>query len=300
MNNIDLKQLKHFVALAEELHFGRAAKRCNISQPPFSLSIQKLEHELGFQLFQRSSHAVKLTNAGAAYYIEISKAIDQIDRSTEVALRVNNGYEGVLKVGFFTSMLFRGLDAAISTFQKEYPNVVLELIELNTAEQIEAIHKREIDYGFLHSEFAGEELEITELIREPFMLCLSSNHKTANKKFAALSDFKLEPFIIFTREKSPMFYAQVVTLCVQSGFNPIIRYQGRNWLTIISCISKDMGITLVPKSLSNTNLPGVSFIELKPSNMKSVVSSVWRKDNLENQALKNWHNSVLRHLPKSE
>ena len=119
MSNIDLKQLKHFVALAEELHFGRAAKRCNISQPPFSLSIQKLEHELGFQLFERSSHNVKLTNTGAVYYSEISKALAQISHSTEIALRVNAGYDGVLKVGFFTSMLFRGLDAAVSSFQQE-------------------------------------------------------------------------------------------------------------------------------------------------------------------------------------
>jgi len=300
MSNIDLKQLKHFVALAEELHFGRAAKRCNISQPPFSLSIQKLEHELGFQLFERSSHNVKLTNTGAVYYSEISKALAQISHSTEIALRVNAGYDGVLKVGFFTSMLFRGLDAAVSSFQQEYPNIVLELIELNTVEQIEAIQKREIDYGFLHSEFAGDEIEIRELIREPLMLCLSSNHKMAKKKCADLSDFKFEPFIIFTRNKSPMFFDQLVTSCVQSGFNPIIRYQARNWLTIVFCISKDMGITLVPKSLSNTKLPGVTFIKVKPSAMESVVSSAWRKDNVGNQALKNWHDCVLRHLPSSE
>ena len=234
------------------------------------------------------------------YYSEISKALTQISHSTEIALRVNAGYDGVLKVGFFTSMLFRGLDTAVSSFQQEYPNIVLELIELNTVEQIEAIQKREIDYGFLHSEFAGDEIEIRELIREPLMLCLSSNHKMAKKKCADLSDFKFEPFIIFTRNKSPMFFDQLVTSCVQSGFNPIIRYQARNWLTIVFCISKDMGITLVPKSLSNTKLPGVTFIKVKPSAMESVVSSAWRKDNVGNQALKNWHDCVLRHLPSSE
>lgn len=300
MKNIDLKQLRHFAALAEELHFGRAAKRCNISQPPFSLSIQKLERSLGFPLFDRTSHAVKLTKAGEAYYTEISKALAQISHSTDVALMVNSGFKGVLKVGFFTSMLFRGLDTAISNFQKEYPNVVLELIELNTSEQMEAIQKKEIDYGFIHSEFAGDELETQQLIREPFLICLSNKHEMSNKKYVRLSDFKFEPFIIFTRNKSPMFYDQVVTLCVQSGFNPIIRYQARNWLTVISCISKNMGITLVPKSLTNAKLPGVSFIEMKPNTMKLVVSSVWRKDSFNDQLLINWHACVLKHLKDSE
>lgn len=297
MNNaIELRHLRHFVALAEVLHFGRAARRCNISQPPFSVSIRQLEESLGFALVVRSTHEVRLTAAGAAYYEEALKVISQFDRAHLNAARVSQGLQGSIEVGFFASMLYRGLDRAVRLFQQQNPDVGLRLVELSTADQIPALLRRRIQYGFVHTSTLPEGVLSQELLVEPFVLCLPSSHPAAGETYAKLENFAGEDFVLFSRTFSPAYYDQVVSLCVAAGFHPEIKHQARHWLTVLACVACGMGITLVPRSLAAGAFPGLTFLELGETAMRSVVRAAWLENEAGDPALHAWHRMVLREV----
>ena len=291
-NNIELRHLRHFVALAEELHFGRTAKRCNISQPPFSVSIRQLEDLLGLVLVERTSHDVRLTAAGSAFYEEAHKALAQVRQSVDLAVRVASGSHGTLNVGFFGSMLHRGLDRAVRRFEAEFPEVELRLLELSTVDQIPALQRRQIHYGFIHSSALPAGLASLELLREPFVLCLPAGHPACARPVRSLADLRNEPFILFARAFSPAYYDQVIAMCVAAGFHPDIRHEGRHWLTVVSCVSKGMGITLVPRSMMAAGLPDVEFVAIDTGPVESVVRGAWLESDQDHAALRNWRSIV--------
>jgi len=280
------------VALAEELHFGRAARRCNISQPPFSVSIRQLEEQLGFALVERSTHDVRLTAAGAAFYQEACKALSQVRQATDIAARVHGGLDGVLSVGFFASMLYRGLDRAVDRYRAEFPLVDLQLLELSTSDQIPALLGRQIHYGFVHSASLPAEIAARELLREPFLLCLPHDHPAGGRRKQKLGDFRDEPFVLFSRAFSPSYYDQVVARCLAAGFHPDIKHQVRHWLTVVACVSKGMGVTLVPRALANAKLPDVRFAAIEHSTVESVVHGAWLKMESDSAILRAWHRVV--------
>ncbi|MBV7483859.1 LysR family transcriptional regulator [Bordetella sp. BOR01] len=289
---IELRHFRYFVALAEELHFGRAAKRCNISQPPFSVSIRQLEEQLGFALVERSSHEVRLTAAGTTFYREACKALSQVRQAADIAARVHGGLDGVLSVGFFASMLYRGLDRAVDRFRAEFPSVALQLLELSTSDQIPALLGRQIHYGFVHSMTLPAEIAACELLHEPFLLCLPKTHPASGERVLKLSDFSSEPFVLFSRAFSPSYYDQVVARCLAAGFHPDIQHQVRHWLTVVACVSKGMGITLVPRALANAKLPDVHFAVIEESTVESVVHGAWLKAEAESAILGAWRRVV--------
>ncbi|CAM3846374.1 LysR family transcriptional regulator [Bordetella tumulicola] len=289
---IELRHFRHFVALAEELHFGRAARRCNISQPPFSVSIRQLEQQLGFALVERSSHDVRLTAAGTAFYQEACKALSQVRQAADVATRVHGGLDGVLRVGFFASMLYRGLDRAVDRFRAEFPAVALQLLELSTSDQIPALLGRQIHYGFVHSTKLPTEIAARELLSEPFLLCLPLKHPASSEQIQKLSDFRDEPFVLFSRAFSPSYYDQVVARCLAAGFHPDIQHHVRHWLTVVACVSKGMGVTLVPRALANAKLPDVRFATIEDSTVESVVHGAWLHAENDSAILSAWHRVV--------
>lgn len=300
MNNaIELRHLRHFVALSEELHFGKAARRCNISQPPFSVSIRQLEEGLGFSLVVRSTHEVRLTAAGGTYYEEALRVISQFERAQINASRVSKGLESSLDVGFFASMLYRGLDRAVDLFRKDNPGVGLRLIELSTADQIPALLRRRIQYGFIHTATLPAGVLSEELLGEPFVLCLPVSHPSADGSHAMLEDFAGEDFILFSRAFSPAYYDQVVSLCLAAGFHPEVKHEARHWLTVLACVSRGMGITLVPRSLATGGFPGLAFLELGESAVRSVVRGAWLENEAHDPALQAWHRTVLREVKAS-
>lgn len=286
--------MRHFIALAEELHFGRAARRCHISQPPFSVSIRQLEDSLGFPLVLRSTHEVRLTAAGAAFYQEAIKVVSQFDRAHVTAQRVHRGLEGSLDVGFFASMLYRGLDEAVAIFKQEHPDVALRLIELSTSDQVPALLRHRIHYGFVHSASLPDTVLSEELLREPFVLCVPAGHRAAKQKRVELSGYAEEPFVLFSRAFSPTYYDQVVSICVAAGFHPEIHHEARHWLTVLALVSKGMGITLVPRSLTTFQLKTLAFVEIGDSPVRSFVRGAWLASEADDPALKAWHEVVLR------
>ncbi len=297
---IDLRHLRHFIALAEELHFGRAALRCNISQPPFSVSIRQLEDSLGFALVERNTHEVRLTPAGAAFHQEAGKVVTQFDRAHITATRVHQGLQGTLDVGFMGSMLYRGLDRAVAAFRSAHPDVALRLVELSTSDQLPALLRHRIDYAFVHSATLPDVVESEELTREPFVLCVPASHPAAGQSNIQLRDFSGEAFVLFSRSYSPTYYDQVISICVSAGFHPRIEHEARHWLTVLALVSKGMGITLVPRSLATFGLPTIAFVKIDDHAVRSFVRGVWLKSANRDPALQAWHRSVQQEIKGEE
>ncbi|AIY43108.1 LysR-family transcriptional regulator [Collimonas arenae] len=273
---MDLRQLRYFVTVAEELHFGRAAEKLHISQPPLSLSIQQLEKSLGIMLLIRSNKTVALTSAGVVLYNEARTLLKHAADMEDLATRVALGVEGRLKVGFVGAMLFRGLPEAINAFQAKNPRVDIVLREMNTTEQIEAVQREQIDIGFIHSGHLPDEIQSKKLLEEPFVCCLPAGHRYSKKTRISLRDLAEETFVLFPRSVSPHYHDRIVALCINAGFSPRIRHEVRHWLTIVGLVGQNMGIALVPSSMQKSSLKQVTYIPLTESKIQSESLCIWR------------------------
>jgi len=169
---MELRLLRYFITLAQELHFGRAAQRLAISQPPLSVAIKQLEEQLGTQLFERSSKAVRLTPAGEHLLPRAQQLLDQSQQLLSEVRGVANGQVGQLRVGFVASSIYRGLPQALLEMQAKLPQVQLEITELNTSEQVTAVSSGRLDVGLIHGHPLPSNLQSRELNKEPFLCCM--------------------------------------------------------------------------------------------------------------------------------
>jgi DNA-binding transcriptional LysR family regulator len=272
---MEFRHLRYFVVLADELHFGRAAKRLAISQPPLSLNIKQLETSLGVTLFERTSKAVKLTPAGLEFREIALALLAQAKQGEERVRQVAKGIGSRIRIGIVGSMLYRGLPERLAAFQKSHARVEIVLTELNSAEQIDALVRGQIDLGFVHTERVPRELKKALYLSEPFVCCLPSSHPAAGGKSVELSTLSEEPFVMFSREASPDYYERILALCAEQGLQPTITHQVRHWLSVISLVSKEMGVALVPMALAETGIGGVRFLPIGTSRFRSEVYSVW-------------------------
>ncbi|HTR07437.1 MAG TPA: LysR family transcriptional regulator [Paraburkholderia sp.] len=247
---MELKQLRYFVAVAEELHFGRAARRLFISQPALSFDIRKFEEQLGVQLLERTSKAVALTNAGHVLLEEARRLLEQADEVRRIATRSAHGFAGRLRIGFVNSMLYRGLPEAVRRFEADHPAVEVVLREMNTAEQVQALQRLQIELGLAHWGRFPAEVRSEVLFSEPFLCCLPQGHPFARKRRIDLASLAREPFILFPRSVSPHYHDQIIATCVEAGFSPQIRHEARLWQTVVTMVEFGMGIALVPAALA--------------------------------------------------
>ncbi|MBO3276520.1 LysR substrate-binding domain-containing protein [Pseudomonas schmalbachii] len=260
---MDLKQLRYFIAVAEELHFGRAAARLFISQPALSFDIKKLEDQLGIQLLVRNNKSVKLTNAGQVLLEEARNLLlqaEQVKRLTQLSAK---GTVGQLRVGFVNSMLYRGLPKAVTRFEEEHPNMEVVLMEMNTSEQALALQRGRIDIGFVHWSKLPPEIVSECLIADPFLCCLPLQHPLAGRSRIDLAELRDEDFILFPRNVSPHYHDLIIARCVDAGFSPHIRHEARLWQTIATMVSLGMGVALLPKSLCLAWNNQVSCLEIE-------------------------------------
>jgi DNA-binding transcriptional LysR family regulator len=227
---MELRHLRYFVALAEELHFGRAARRLAISQPPLSVAIRQLEASVGAQLFERNSKAVRLTAAGQALQSSARALLRDAEDAAMQARHVAQGSAGRLRIGFVGAMLYRGLPQALTRFQAAHPAVRVTLAELNSGEQTaELLHDR-MDVGFVHTRRVPAELQSRLLVSEPFVACLPVEHRLANKRRVSLVSLREESFVLFSRSASPDYHARILAICADAGFLPEVRQEVRHWL----------------------------------------------------------------------
>ncbi|MEK6350915.1 MAG: LysR family transcriptional regulator [Burkholderia sp.] len=259
---MELRQLRYFVAVAEELHFGRAARRLFISQPALSFDIKRFEEQLGTRLLERSSKSVVLTNAGQVLLGEARRLLQQADEVAKVTAQSAHGLAGRLRIGFVNSMLYRGLPEAVQRFEAAHPAVEIALKEMNTAEQSRALQQRQIDLGFASWGHYPAEIETQLLMSEAFVCCLPAGHPLAGKKRIDLKALQHEPFILFPRAVSPHYHDQIIATCVDAGFSPTIRHEARLWQTVVTMVEFGMGVALVPQALARTQSRRALFIRL--------------------------------------
>ncbi|UFX44141.1 LysR family transcriptional regulator [Bradyrhizobium sp. 41S5] len=277
---MDLRQLRYFTVLAEELHFGRAAKRLALSQPPLSHAIQQLEAELGAALFERTSRHVSLTPAGAALQEE-ARAILQRTHDTRAHVQaIAAGKRGRLRIGFAGSMLYRSLPEILKAFRTTNPNIEIALSEMNSAEQIHALGRDEIDFGFIHSRGPPTDLASLLFLSEPFVACIPADHPRMASRLT-LHKLRHQDFVLFSREVSPDYYSSIVALCAEAGFLPRITYEVRHWLGVVSLVAHGMGVALVPRSLADCGLTGAVFKPIGSSTILSESWCVWRNSSRE-------------------
>ncbi|MBV8617344.1 MAG: LysR family transcriptional regulator [Curvibacter sp.] len=280
---MEMRHLRYFVVLAEELHFGRAAKRLHISQPPLSFNIKQLESSLGARLLERNSHGVKLTPAGEVFRRSALRVLAEADSAALQVRDVALGVTSRVRVGFVGSMLFRGLPEQLRAFQAQHPQVQIELMELNSAEQLDAFSRGAIDLGFVHSARLPSDLTQRLYMSEPFVACLPAGHAALQSVDSDaplnLRALLAEPLVLFSRGASPDYYERVLLLCQQLGWQAPVRHEVRHWLSVVALVGKGMGCALVPEALSRSGVAGVVFRALAASDIRSEVMLVWNERN---------------------
>ncbi|KQP03660.1 LysR family transcriptional regulator [Pseudorhodoferax sp. Leaf265] len=273
---MELRHLRYFAVLADELHFGRAAERLAISQPPLSVAIRQLEDTVGARLFERNSKQVRLTPAGQALRASARKLLRQAEEAALEAREVAAGSAGRLRIGFVGAMLYRGLPQALRAFQASHPAVRISLAELNSAEQITDLLHDRLDLGFMHTARLPQDLASRLLLTEPFVACLPTQHALARQRVLEVGALRDQPFVLFARAASPDYHERLLAICAQAGFLPEVRHEVRHWLAVVSMVAQGLGVALVPQAMQRSALKGAVFRPLDGVTAQSEAYGVWR------------------------
>ena len=261
---MELRHLRYFVAVAEELHFGRAASRLHIAQPPLSQQIRRLERDLGVSLLRRTSRRVELTDAGRAFLVEARLTLAQAARATQVASRAAAGEVGQLIIGHMASAELNVFPRLLPTFRKRYPAVELEFRLLGVTEQFEMLRDREIHAGFLRLPASDRALTVRTIVREPLVAVLPERHPLARRRAVALQALRGERFVLFPRPHAPGYYDALVAICRQAGLEPTIMQETTRLHTALSLVASGRGVSLMPKCVGHLRRPGVVCRALYP------------------------------------
>lgn len=273
---MEFRHLRAFVVLAEELHFGRAAQRLAMTQPPLSLAIQQLEASVGARLLDRNSRGVALTAAGHAFLPHAQALLQQAAQAARDARDVGQGLAGQLQVGFAGTVLYRGLPQVLRTFSAEHPRLRLSLRELSSSEQlVELVHDR-LDLGFVHTTRVPAGFSQIRVSSQPFMACLPAGHALAQLATLPLEALASEPLAIVMRAVSPDYHDRIVAACADAGFEPALAFELRHWLSVVSVIAQGLAVGLVPAALQQAGLPGVVFVPLQRPLAPYDTHCLWR------------------------
>ena len=277
----ELRHLRYFVAVAEELNFTRAAARLHIAQPPLSQQIRQLEEELGARLFDRTKHEVRLTEAGRAALGEARQTLAQAERVAIAARRVSEGVSGRLRLGFPGSFPHTTLPEMLRAFRAKFPGVQLNLQECSTEEQLELLAAGKIDVGFvrLPVEGAPESLALKPILREPLILALPKKHTLARRAKVPVRALAGEPFILFPRHAAPGLYDQIEALCRRAGFKPLVAQEATQIQTIISLVSAGLGVAIVPRSMQTLHREQVVYRPLGGRSVMTEMAIAYEKGN---------------------
>jgi len=261
---VELRHLRYFVAVAEELHFGRAAQRVHIAQPPLSQQIRRLEQDLGVRLFDRTNRRVQLTDAGRAFLLEARSTLAQAEYAREVASRAARGEAGQLLIGYMASAELNVFPRLLPAFRKRYPDVELTFQLLGASEQLEALREGQIHAGFLRLPASDSAVTVKPIVREPVVVVLPERHRFARRRSLALSSLRGERFILFARRFAPGYYDTLMRMCRQAGFEPKVVHESNRFHTTLSLVAASRGIFLTGKSVGRLGRPGIVCRSLRP------------------------------------
>ena len=279
---MELRHLRYFRMVANELHFGRAAEKLHIAQPPLSKQIQDLEVELGFELFIRTKRSVALTPAGQAFSIEVNQIFQQLDRAIDIGRKTSRGELGQISIGFVGSATYNILPLMLQQFRYRYPNVQIELHELTTDRQLIWLREGRIDIGLIRPPIIAPDLASQVIFQESLVVALPTNHHLAGADFIELASLAVEPFILFPRELAPGLYDPIIASCQAAGFSPQVVQECIQMQTIVSLVSANMGVSILPESIQEAQRHGVVYQTIRVGGVNvdqlAKIAIVWRID----------------------
>ncbi|MCW2768319.1 MAG: LysR family transcriptional regulator [Nocardioides sp.] len=246
---MEIRQLRCVVAVAEELHFGRAAQRLQMSQAPLSAQIKRIEREIGYPLFERTTRSVRLTTVGAELYRRATAILEQVDQATADLERVAAGRAGRLRVGFASSASYSILPHAVRRMRETAPELDLELVPLTSAEQVDRLHEGSLDIGLVRGEAGALDLPTERLLEEEIVACVPGDHALAEKDVVTAEDLSTEEMIFFPARDIPGFVAEIRPIFNGLAF-PHVRARVVHQETALGFVAAGMGFTLLPESVS--------------------------------------------------
>jgi DNA-binding transcriptional LysR family regulator len=274
--NIELRHLRYFIAVAEELHFGRAAQRLHISQPPLSQQIMQLEAETGAQLFNRTNRSVQLTPAGAQFLQDARAILLQVEQVTQRAARLHRGEEGELRIGFTSSAAFIGvMSDALYVFRQRWPNVHVQMQEINTRQQLAPLHEGKLDLGVMRNTPLPADLHHQLLLREPLCAVVHKAHPLATAGRITLQALAREPFVFFDPQVGTALYSEILDLLQRYQIRPYITQEVGEAMTILGLVATGLGVSILPASFSHARLANVVWLPLEESDAQSEMWLVW-------------------------
>lgn len=275
---IELRHLRHFVAVAETLHFGRAAERVHIAQPALSQSIRQLEGTLGVSLFVRTTRNVSMTPAGEFFLDEAQRILDILDRSVHGVRQISQGQLGLLRVAFTGTAAFSVLPRMARIIRAEHPDVALDIhADLLTPAQVEGLTTRQLDLGVLRPPAVPvQDIATRTIAVEKLVLAVPLEHRLADQDVVAMSDLRAETIVRYADTHSAVNEA-VVRSCRDAGFEPLSEYSGPSTSVVLGLVSGGLGIALVPESVRSAAPGGVVFRDVEDA-ATTTLSLAWHAD----------------------
>jgi len=269
--------MRYFVAVAEELHFGRAAERLHLAQQPLSAAIKRLEEGVGVRLFHRTSRQVALTEAGRVYLSEVRLILQRTTDAAELARRAARGEVGQLSVGYAAGTLHNVLPPTVRRFREHAPGVSLTLHELSSPEVAAALVRGDVQVGLLCPPVSEPAIRSDIVLREPLILALPRGHRLARKERVALSEASDESFILYQRAIKPGVYDAITGLCQAAGFVPRIAQEGATEGAVVGLVAAGMGVALVSSSQRKAPSEDIEYRFLTGAPVEVELAAAWAR-----------------------
>jgi len=279
---VELRHLRYFVAVGETLHFGHAAERLRIAQPPLSQQIRRLEEELGVRLLYRTSRHVELTDAGRLFLIEARRTLVQADRAASIAMRADRGEVGRLTIGYMASAELSVSPTILPAFRKRHPGVFIVLQILPPREQFQGLRAGRLQAGFVRLPVTDRTLSVVPVFREPLVAVLPESHALARPRTVSLRALRNETLVLFPREHAPGYYDFLMRTCRQSGLDPKLVHESEKLQTIVSLVAMGRGVSLMPRCVVNLTRKGVVCRPLRPRAPDTELGLVYDPTNRSN------------------
>jgi DNA-binding transcriptional LysR family regulator len=278
---MELRHLRYFLAVAAEGNVTRAAEKLGIGQPPLSQQIKHLEHEMGVTLFRRTAHGVVLTSAGKIFEAEAARVLEDAHRAVRAAQRAERGEVGHMRLGFTGSAAFNPIvPAAIQQFKNIYPETGLTLEEANTPKLMQALVEGRLDLAFFRLGLEKPDgLRLWRLPDEPMKIVLPSAHALAAKRSLPLAALADAPFVLVPGPEGATLYSEIVDACRAAGFQPILAQSAPQVSSVINLVAAGLGVSIVPASLSQVQVKGVRYLDIRPPTPVARLVLACRADN---------------------
>ncbi|MFP2994645.1 LysR family transcriptional regulator [Spongiivirga sp. MCCC 1A20706] len=278
-NQLELRHIRYFLSVAEELHFRNAAEKLYISQPGLSRQIRQLEETLGIHLFERHNRKVVLTTTGQYLKGEFESIFKDIEAAVHHAQLLEKGIEGHLRLGFIGSAMQNVIPDFLTNVRNEYPNVQYDLKEMDNKQQIDRLLSQDIDIGFVRLDKVPVGLHMKPVFEDTFSLVLPKGHRINKDNFKSLTQLINEPFVLFDASYSGSYYQKVMKIFEDSGFNPKIAHNTVHATTIYRLVERKFGLSIVPSALQKGYKMDIKFIPLTNIKHRTTLQMVWNKKN---------------------